>query len=81
VPSERESAWTALVDAVAAMPGVAGKLAREHLDDGHGRCRACTHSGRVAEPFPCVLSSLAAAVVARGKRGGIRLIEVVRECS
>ncbi len=53
--------WTRLVATVATMPTLIAGLARAHVTDGHGRCRACTVPG-LGTPgarWPCVLALLA----------------------
>lgn len=55
--AERAAArWRATVEAIAAMPGVAARLAAEHTADDRGDCHAC----RVG--WPCTLATLAADV-------------------
>jgi hypothetical protein len=57
--------WTSLVAELSKLPETCARLLREHTDDGHGFCRACTTPGRGTRGtrFPCSVATLARAAI------------------
>ncbi|MGI5125885.1 hypothetical protein ACQEVB_03620 [Pseudonocardia sp. CA-107938] len=55
---------TPLAAALAVLPGVAERLAADHVDDGTGHCRVCVNGGQSGRSvWPCTLRSAADAAL------------------
>jgi hypothetical protein len=56
-----EPAVQQLVTFIANQPGLAERLLRCHVDDGHGRCAACRTRTQVSHLWPCTIRRCATA--------------------